>query len=233
MLRGEIDPWMFHQGNLRAYDGVRTLLGDLLDRTMEKYSKIFVLPVRSMTMAALGEWTQNRMRYDAAGVRASFSPSQGTITLTASSAAVVPVTGLCSESSESYGGQCISHVTIAPGQSATYKFGNASGPSTTAVGGDWRKSGPTLRASVSPNPLNREAALTFSTTRSGFARVRVYDVAGHMVRSLIDESDLPPGTHNVRIGGWRVGGLALPSGTYFYRIEAAEGTAAGRFAVLR
>jgi hypothetical protein len=232
LLRGEIDPWMFHESNLRAYDAVHTLLGDLLDRTLAKYERLFVLPIRTKSMAALGEWTDARMRYNAAGVRASFVPSQGTITLTASSAAVVPVTGLCSESSESYGGQCISHVALAPGQSATYKFANASGPATLEVG-DWRKAGPSLRAAVSPNPVNREAKLTFSTTKSGFARVRVYDIAGHLVRSLIDEPDLAPGIHDVRIGGRFVGGQVLPSGTYFYRIEAAEGTAAGGFVVLR
>jgi hypothetical protein len=81
--------------------------------------------------------------------------------------------------------------------------------------------------------VNREAKLTFSTTKSGFARVRVYDIAGHLVRSLIDEPDLAPGIHDVRIGGRFVGGQVLPSGTYFYRIEAAEGTAAGGFVVLR
>ena len=53
MLRGEIDPWMFHESNLRAYDAVHTLLGDLLDRALNRYLQIFVLPVRSMTMIEL------------------------------------------------------------------------------------------------------------------------------------------------------------------------------------
>ena len=93
MLRGEIDPWMFHQANLRAYDTTHTLLGDLLDQTLDKYGRLFVLPVRSLTLTGLGQWTQNRMRYVAPGVRASFVPDQGTITISASQAAVVPVTG--------------------------------------------------------------------------------------------------------------------------------------------
>jgi hypothetical protein len=234
MLRGEIDPWMFHQANLRAYDSVHFLLGDLLDRTLEKYSRIFVLPVRSMAMVDMGEWVKNRMRYDAAGVRCSFAPNQGTFTMTASGAAVVPITGLCSESAEGYGGQCISHVSIAPGQtfSASFPPAGGSSPASTAVE-DWRKSGPALRGSISPNPLNREGTLSFRTTKSGFARVRVYDVAGHLVRTLIDESSLPPGNHDVRFEGRRVDGRVLPTGAYFYRIEAAEGTATGRFAVLR
>jgi len=120
MLRGEIDPWMFHESNLRAYDGVHTLLGDLLDRALAKYEGIFVLPVKSPTLAALGGLTQDRMKYNAAGVRASFVPDLRTITITASDSSVVPITGLCSDSSEVYGGQCISHVTIGAGQSVTY-----------------------------------------------------------------------------------------------------------------
>ncbi len=31
LLKGDMDPWMFHQPNLRAYDGVHSLLGDLLE----------------------------------------------------------------------------------------------------------------------------------------------------------------------------------------------------------
>jgi hypothetical protein len=230
MLRGEIDAWMFHQGNLRAYDGVHFLLGDLLDRTLEKYGRLFVLPVSSKTMVGLGQWTASRMRYDAAGIRCSFTPAQGTITMTAPRAAVVPVTGLCSGSSEAYGGQCISHVSLAPGQTVTYNFGAPSSQSAlTAEGAGDPSTGAGLRASISANPITPGARLTFSTSRSGFARVRVYDTAGRLARRLIDESNLPPGSHEVRMGDTR----ELSSGTYFYRIEAAEGTVTGRFVVLR
>jgi hypothetical protein len=228
MLRGEIDPWMFHQGNLRAYDGVHFLLGDLLDRTLQKYSAIFVLPVRSMAMAELGVWTKNRMRFDAAGMRCSFVPRDGVITITAPQAAVVPVTGLCTGSSEVYGGQCISHVSLSPGQTVSYSFApNSETPPTAGVGDP--KAGVALSAKISANPIRPASTLTFRTTRAGFARVRVYDLAGRLARSLINEPDLPAGSHEVPMGDIR----ELPTGTYLYRIEAAEGTAAGRFVVLR
>ncbi|MGH9868508.1 MAG: hypothetical protein ACREAA_10145 [Candidatus Polarisedimenticolia bacterium] len=122
MLRGEIDPWMFHQANLRAYDGVKTLLGDLLDRTLQKYGRLFVLPIRSPAQVQVGASMKDRMRFNAAGVRASFTPEQRTITITASQSAVVPVTGLCKGTYEVYGGQCISRVTLGPGQSLTYSL---------------------------------------------------------------------------------------------------------------
>src|SRR5207249_4205370 len=123
LLRGEIDPWMFHQSNLRAYDGVHDVLGDLFDRTLGKYQTIFNLPLRNLDLVALGQWTQNRMDYNAAAVQCSFVPSRGAITFSATRPAVVAVTGLCSESSETYGGQCISHIALRPGQTVTMSTG--------------------------------------------------------------------------------------------------------------
>ena len=120
MLRGEIDPWMFHQANLRAYDGVRTLLGDLLDRVLAKYTRISNLPVRSPNQVDIGKFMKDRAQYNAGGVRASFAPATGTLTSSASSPVVVPVTGLCKGTYETYGGQCISRVSIASGQSITF-----------------------------------------------------------------------------------------------------------------
>jgi hypothetical protein len=122
MLRGEIDPWMFHQANLRAYDGVRTLLGDLLDRVITKYTRICNLPIRSPNQVDIGKSMKDRMQYNSGGVRASFSPAAGTLTISASSPVVVPVTGLCTGTYETYGGQCISRLSIGAGQTVTYNL---------------------------------------------------------------------------------------------------------------
>jgi hypothetical protein len=119
MLRGEIDPWMFHQSNLRAYDGTHTLLGDLLDSVITKFTRICVLPIRSPNQVDLGKFMGNRMQYLAAGVRATVAPQAGTVTLTASRPVTVPVTGLCRATSETYGGQCISEIAVGGGQTVT------------------------------------------------------------------------------------------------------------------
>jgi hypothetical protein len=229
LLRGESDPWMFHESNLRAYDGVHFLLGDLLDRTLGKYGSLIVTPIRTLNMVSLGEWTNNRMRYNAAGVRCSIAPQQGTITLTASAAAVVPVTGLCTDSAEDYGGECISHVSLSPGQTATFSVSGAAAQNGQL---DVVPQGGVLNASVSPNPVNTEASISFRTTQPGFARVRVCDLAGRLIRSPIDTSNLAPGLHSIPIGG-RQASERLATGTYFYRIETAEGSVVGRFVVLR
>jgi hypothetical protein len=117
LLKGDLDPWMFHQSNLRAYDGTHTLLGDLLDLTLQKYQQLYNLPPLSPTMDQLGQTMARRMQYNAAGVTASITGL--TITLHAGQAARVPVTGLLTLGAQSYGGQHISYLNLAAGQSLT------------------------------------------------------------------------------------------------------------------
>ncbi|HEV8614136.1 MAG TPA: hypothetical protein VGU22_01455 [Methylomirabilota bacterium] len=115
LLRGDANPWMFHQSNLRAYDGTRTLLGDLLDLTLDKYRCYFTVPITSPTMDVLGQKFAARMAYNTAAVKATIEPGVA-ITITARRAAVVPVTGLVTATAELYAGQYISYVTLAAGQ---------------------------------------------------------------------------------------------------------------------
>ena len=89
-----------------------------------------------------------------------------------------------------------------------------------------------LTASISPNPMNPEATLTFRTTTAGPVRVTLYDINGRLVRSLVEES-LAPGYHDVRIDGSDQNGGRLASGLYFVSIEAPEGQTRGKVTVLR
>ncbi len=118
LIKGDIDPWMFHVENLRAYDDVHTLLGDLLDKALQKYSQYYNLPVQFFKMDQLGQRVADRMQYNASGVTASVVPGVS-ITLTAQKAATVPVTGLNAPGAETYGTQHISYVTLAAGQTVT------------------------------------------------------------------------------------------------------------------
>ncbi len=52
-----------------------------------------------------------------------------------------------------------------------------------------------LAASIAPNPLNTSGVLRFKTTRLGPARMRVFDVRGRLVRTLLDVPMLPAGVH--------------------------------------
>ena len=88
-------------------------------------------------------------------------------------------------------------------------------------------------ASISPNPLNPEAVLTFVTSSAGPVRVRLFDLRGRLVRSLLDDPFAPAGYHDVRVDGRDASGTRLASGLYFYRIESAEGRTVGKFSVLK
>jgi len=90
-----------------------------------------------------------------------------------------------------------------------------------------------LAASVSPNPLNPHATLTFTVTKPGFVRVRMFDLNGRIVRTLLDEPNVTKGLYGIEIDGRGERGERLSSGVYFYRVESAGGSIAGSFAVLK
>ncbi len=122
MLKGDMDPEMFHQPNLHAYDGTHSILGDLYDETFNTYFSLYNLPVLSPALDVLGQNMKNRDAYNRSGVTGSIisgPTSQITISIPAGSAiptATIPVTGLNSTGAEVYGGQNISHLPVNKGQ---------------------------------------------------------------------------------------------------------------------
>ncbi len=70
-----------------------------------------------------------------------------------------------------------------------------------------------------PNPFSRDTAIRFSLEQASSARLTVYDVQGRRVRSLVDGS-LPAGAHTVVWNGRDDHGGEVPSGVYFYRLDA-------------
>jgi hypothetical protein len=133
LLRGENDTWMFHQANLRDIGGGQSLLSNLLEATLDKYAARATFPVLSPTMDDLADIVQARMQLDASGVSATIEPG-AKLTVRVTSAATVPVTGLCTPSVETYGGQQISYLPLAAGQSITLSLGNCN-PGVTGPGG--------------------------------------------------------------------------------------------------
>lgn len=119
LLKGDLDPWMFHQPNLRAYDGTHSLLGDLIDMTLQKYSQYYNLPIQNLRMNDLGMNVAAWMQYLGSGATASVVAGKY-IAITTQKATLVPVTGLnIPFLSEVYGGQRISYLPLAAGQTIT------------------------------------------------------------------------------------------------------------------
>lgn len=114
MLRYEIYPTMWHQSNYMRYASDKTLFTDIINAVVEKFAKISNLPVVSLQQTDIGQAMWDRMAYNAAQVKATLTPGIG-ISMTATSAAKVPLTGICSGTCENYGGQSLSKVSVTPG----------------------------------------------------------------------------------------------------------------------
>jgi hypothetical protein len=108
---------------------VSSLLTDTYDLTFSKYEALYNLPVLTPTQDHMAVLMQNRNSFNQSGVSASImgaGTASATLTITMPSTAtspttaVIPVTGLASTSSELYGGQNISHITMTPGQTITF-----------------------------------------------------------------------------------------------------------------
>jgi hypothetical protein len=83
-------------------------------------------------------------------------------------------------------------------------------------------------ARLSREGENASIQLRVTTTKPGFLRVRLFDVAGRLVRVLFDTPSAPAGTIALEPKD-----RELASGIYFYRVEAAEGRVQGRITMLR
>jgi hypothetical protein len=78
-----------------------------------------------------------------------------------------------------------------------------------------------------PNPFNPVTTIAFEITRAQHVRLKVYDLAGREVATLVD-ADLAVGSHR-RV--FRADGLA--SGTYLYRLQAGDFTGTGKLLLVR
>ena len=83
-----------------------------------------------------------------------------------------------------------------------------------------------------PNPFNPRTDIAFDLPQSGRVRLAIYAADGRLVTTLV-EGDLPAGPHSVAWDGLDARGRAVPSGTYFYRLETASGSQARRLSLVR
>jgi hypothetical protein len=65
-----------------------------------------------------------------------------------------------------------------------------------------------------PNPFNPTTEITFSVPQQSTATVKIYDLLGREVKTLINNEKKAPGTYHVDFDG-----ALFPSGVYFYRLS--------------
>ncbi len=73
-----------------------------------------------------------------------------------------------------------------------------------------------------PNPFNPQTKVQLALRTAGAASVRVYDVQGRLVRTLL-EAELPAGRREVTWDGSGDDGRPVPSGVYFVRLKHPDG----------
>ncbi len=80
---------------------------------------------------------------------------------------------------------------------------------------------------AAPNPATSSARFSFTLDAAQAVSVRVYDVTGRVVATLV-EGAVGAGEHEVLFEAG-----SLPSGVYVYRLQTAEGALTGRLTVAR
>jgi flagellar hook assembly protein FlgD len=86
-----------------------------------------------------------------------------------------------------------------------------------------------------PNPFNPSTSIQYSVygrQRPAHTTLRVFNIIGRLVRTLVDEEKLP-GAYSVTWDGKDEKGDQVSSGVYFYQLKAREQTETKKMVLLR
>jgi streptogramin lyase len=92
-------------------------------------------------------------------------------------------------------------------------------PAPAAVGPTPARGTIALHANF-PNPFNPSTGIRFTLPETAAARLRVFDLAGRLVKVLYDDAAAAAGDHEVVWDGRDTSGQNVASGVYFYRLES-------------
>ncbi len=84
----------------------------------------------------------------------------------------------------------------------------------------------------SPNPFGHTTGIKYQVSKSGMVSLKVYNIAGQLVRVLVD-GDKKTGTHEVRWDGRDGNGRRVSSGIYFYHLETGGCRVTRRMQLIR
>ena len=72
-----------------------------------------------------------------------------------------------------------------------------------------------------PNPFNPSTRITYSVPENGHVSLRIYDVSGKLVRTIVEKAQAP-GTYSVNWNGLNNQGRNAATGAYFCRLVTAK-----------
>ncbi len=85
-----------------------------------------------------------------------------------------------------------------------------------------------------PNPFNPTTTIRYSIARPGHVSLRIYNVAGQLVKTLVNEKQLPQaGGFTIRWDGRNNKGSRVSSGVYFYQLKTDSFTSAKKMVLLQ
>ena len=82
-----------------------------------------------------------------------------------------------------------------------------------------------------PNPFRHSTIITYAVRRSGRVQIRVYNVLGQLMRTMVDERKTS-GEYILEWDGTDSQGKALPGGAYFYTLSVDQGLSITRPMIL-
>ncbi|MBN1996892.1 T9SS type A sorting domain-containing protein, partial [candidate division KSB1 bacterium] len=83
-----------------------------------------------------------------------------------------------------------------------------------------------------PNPFNSQTVIEIAVAKEGNIRCEVFDLLGKQIKILIDK-ELSPGVYRLVWDGRADNGNLMPSGTYFYRLQAGSYVGSKRMIYIR
>jgi len=83
-----------------------------------------------------------------------------------------------------------------------------------------------------PNPFNPETVIKFSVKENSWVTLRIYNILGQVVTTLVDEPK-SAGEYSVSWNGKNAQNEEIASGVYFYRIKAGDYESVRRMTLLR
>jgi predicted outer membrane repeat protein len=89
-----------------------------------------------------------------------------------------------------------------------------------------------LTLSAAPNPFNPSTLLTYGVAKPGGVQLRVYNLAGQLVRTLVDEPR-GAGAHSIQWNGEDTSGRVVASGVYIVRLTTSSKAVVQRITLLR
>jgi len=93
---------------------------------------------------------------------------------------------------------------------------------TDVESADAASSSPTRMKQNRPNPFRPETVIAFTIGEPGPVSLRIFDVAGRVIRTLVDE-ELPPRDYEMVWDGRDQNDRKVGPGMYFYMLDAPGG----------